>query len=41
MSKSLLSQTIKAVLPLVLGFLGGVTSTLFPAYFTAFCAGSL
>lgn len=32
---------LKAALPLVLGFLGGVSATFWPAYHAAFCSGSL
>ena len=41
MQKQLLSKALAAIVPLVLGFLGGTVSTFFPAYFHAFCAGAL
>ena len=35
------ANSVKTALPLLLGFAGGLASTFFPAYFTAFCSGSL
>lgn len=41
MGKQLFTKALTAVLPLALGFFGGISSTFFPAYFQAFCTGSL
>ncbi|VDC33949.1 hypothetical protein [Pseudogemmobacter humi] len=40
MKYQLLTRAMTSVLPLVLGFLGGVSSTFFPLYFSAFCGGA-
>lgn len=39
MFKKLSAPAIKAVLPLVLGFIGGSLSLAYPHYFAAFCSG--
>lgn len=39
MLKSYSFTALKAALPLILGFLGGVASTFWPGYFSAFCSG--
>ncbi len=41
MSKSFFAGALKASLPALLGFLGGVTATFWPVYHSAFCAGVL
>ncbi|MCB5410300.1 hypothetical protein [Pseudogemmobacter faecipullorum] len=33
------AKSVSAVLPMLLGFIGGTVSLFFPAYFQAFCAG--
>lgn len=41
MSKNLMMKALSTAVPVVLGFLGGLSSTFFPAYFAAFCTGSM
>ena len=40
MTKSISLTALKAALPLVLGFVGGTISMVWPHYFQAFCSGS-
>ena len=41
MFKDYSQKAMKAALPLVLGYVGGTVSLLWPSYFSAFCTGSL
>ncbi|WP_269814343.1 hypothetical protein [Pseudogemmobacter bohemicus] len=40
MQKQLLSKALVAIVPMVLGFLGGTLSAFYPAHFNALCAGA-
>lgn len=41
MFKKYSEKALKAALPLILGYVGGTVSLLWPHYFAAFCTGAL